>query len=395
MRRKYKKRKRPFHGVQKETLKKFLPSILAVAFLLAVRLSVFMLSEAGSPKSPQSAYKGVIDFYDTTARTIKGNDYSFINTILSDFCEGYDTLRIDLSRISRLTPEETASYAFYNGAHPDVMRSKIGSFEAGLNNALRDEELAAHLDSLYTDRNRSVYEDNIVVDMYCNASVILVNNDLLSLLGVTSDIYDGSPDSFVQLLSEIKAKNTEGEYITFDYIDEDIYSYLPFLLYKGVEEPQEEYLDILRSFLPSDSSERSADTVRSDFYGGKSVVCVLSLSEVNYMLRRQMNQKGFDFDILKYPTEGKDFVFIRETVSYIFYDSGNAAKNAVLKDLALYMLSDEAQKYTENIGMLPCGKIKLVYDTYPHLKAFTENSVEYFTHRDEGIKKIYETLDNN
>lgn len=145
MKKKYKKAKYVLKRGKSGKLKKYLPTVLAVVFLVLLRYCVYLISESNKNNTDDVSYSGVIEFCDCASRTIKGNDYSFINTILSEFCSGYGNVRVNLNRISALTPEETASYTFENGNHPDVIRSVIGDYRAQNDGALQDERLTEKL----------------------------------------------------------------------------------------------------------------------------------------------------------------------------------------------------------------------------------------------------------
>ena len=60
----------------------------------------------------------------------------------------------------------------------------------------------------------------------------------------------------------------------------------------------------------------------------------------------------------------------------------------MLRRFALYLLGYEAQKYTENIGMLPCASVDIDYKLYGHLDKLTDSNLIVYTCRDEFVKGI-------
>jgi hypothetical protein len=102
----------------------------------------------------------------------------------------------------------------------------------------------------------------------------------------------------------------------------------------------------------------------------------------------ELRGNGFDFEVRLYPSDGAGILYINEITSYIFYDSGEEVKNSMLRKFALYLLSDEAQVYTENIGMLPCADTDIDYKLYKYLSVLSNKKLIRYTYRDEIVKNI-------
>ena len=115
---------------------------------------------------------------------------------------------------------------------------------------------------------------------------------------------------------------------------------------------------------------------------------------MNYLLRKREQGKLFDWAFSLYPADGKEIVFIKEITSYAFLESDDDERNNILKEFAEYMLSDDALKYTENLGMINCTSSVFEYETYPHLKVFKDKNKIFYTCRDPDIKKLYSEISN-
>lgn len=332
-------------------------------------------------------YKGVIKVWDIATTTIKGSKYSFMNTILSEFCENYSNLRLEFYKIPSTSDEQAIEESLQSASGPDVIRSDIKGYDTTNDGVLLiSDEFKQELNSYYNSAIKNDYGNQLIVDVHCNASVILVNKDLLDDIGVDMPAEKLDPDGFISFLETIQEKS-EGKCNTLGMRNDNKYI-IPFYFINGAENPDYEYFDRLCSFISDETIEQNdADAVYS-FYNGQTAVFCADLNDVNYLLRKQMNSDGFDFEIMLYPSNTDDFIYINEITSYVFYESSNEAKNEMLRRFALYLLGYEAQKYTENIGMLPCASVDIDYKLYGHLDKLTDSNLIVYTCRDEFVKGI-------
>ncbi len=396
MRRKYIKKNK--HKCLYHNIIKHKAALLAVFILMCFVISRYTLIPHIEYKlnyiPEKSSYSGVIDFWDTSSTTIKGNKYSVIRTICSEYSERYNSLIINFTSLSERSATEEIILNAQRGNIPDVMRLKTGDYAANENLALSSAELSEKIIMQYEEYiQRSVpYSDKLIIDMYYDISLILINRDAAKTLGVSYDKnLNISKDDFISLLEKLSANNTLEEYNIIDFPIEDIYSYLPFCL-SSDGSYSTDYLSLVSRYLPKEHDIRSKEDSLNDFLSGKTVIYCADLDTLNTLIRRQNQNRGFAFDYCLYPHDGEKMIFVNSITSYIFNKSSDENKNKVLADFALYMLSDDALKYTENLGKINCTKSVFTYETYLHLKDFKDKDAIYFTYRDPEMKAIYSRL---
>lgn len=369
---------------------------LAVFFiLLLARFSVVPFMESKINYTPEIfEYNGVIDFWDISSLTLKGSKYSVIRTICSEYAKKYNSFRINFTALSELSPVDSILLNIKNGNTPDIIRLKIDNYEANTVSAITDTKLAEDILKLYEPYiQRSVpYEDKLVIDMYCDIGVILINKDLANELNAT---YDRNRityrNDFIAFLEKLSVGNITEEYNIIDFPKEDIYSYLPFTLTSDGSYSID-FLNSVSTYLPTEHSDRTQSDCQNDFLSGKTVLYCADLDMLNTLIRRKIQNRGFDFDYILYPCDDSKIVFVNDITSYVFNDSNDFDKNTVLKDFALYMLSGNASQYTQNLGKLNCTSTVFDYDNCPYMKEFKDKKAIYYTYRDFEIKAIYAKL---
>ncbi len=372
-----------------------LTSLGVLLILCFVRLAVIPYAERqiALPEA-ETEYSGLLDFWDIASVTVKGSKYSFQQTVCSEFARKYSSFKINFTALSSLSPEETITLNSQRGHLPDVIRTKIGSFELDPVLAIHDEDFCAELSQKYEPyiARTCGREGRLITDLYSNASVLLYNREALaSFKQSVEENYTG--DGFLKLLSELKSRGASQKYNILDFPADNVFSFIPFVLC-GDGSFDADYLKKISEYLPSEHSQRSENECINDFYSGKTLIYCGDLTDVNYLLRKRDQGRLFDWAFSLYPSDAEQIVFIREITSYAFLESGDEARNAVLKEFAEYMLSDDALKYTENLGMISCTSTILEYETYPHLKIFKDKNKIFYTCRDPEIKKLCSEISN-
>ncbi len=354
----------------------------AVLIFAAIRLFVYKpLIKSVRQEAELRQYKGVIKIWDVATTTVKGSKYTFLETICGDFSDGYTSLRLELYKIPSASAGENVYAGFDGGARPDIVRTHIYDCDAPVENALRcDEAFISALNGRYGDVFQNDYGDRLIVDVHCNASVILINTDLLTSLNVKLP-KENSGEAFLAFLEEIRTKAGEG--INVLDVKDNVHSFVPFYL-----SADSAYVDSVKAYLRQDYGTRGTADAQYDFYSGKTVVFCGDLKDAAYMTRMEMRGYGFDFEIRLYPSDSEGILYINEITSYVFYDSGEEIKNNMLRKFALYLLSDEAQVYTENIGMLPCADTDITYKLYKYLSVLSDKKLTRYIYRDEIVKNI-------
>ncbi len=374
----------------KKNLRKSIAALFVIAALVLFRLLFFdgLLDQYNRQTKPAD-YRGLISLWDVSATTVMGSQYSFIQTVCEDFEKANYGILIDIYKIPEISAEETVGLGMASSSRPDVVRYKIGSYTADTQKLISDAELMNKLASEYASFVGNPYGDKLVVDLYCNISVIIVNTDILGDLGVQTPSDDWTKNDFIAFLASIEAADAKNKYRTIDFSKQNVNAYLPFLLGNTPDNADSAYLAEVIKYGQADMQTRSAAETSYDFYNKATAVYCGDLKTVNYLLRQQSRGKGFNFQAYLYPSDGEPFIYVNDIVSYAFLDSGDEGRNNILKSLAEYMLTYDALQYTENLGMLPCIPMdKIEYLKYPHLAKFKIKNASYYTIRDELIKKM-------
>ncbi|NLW69928.1 MAG: extracellular solute-binding protein [Eubacteriaceae bacterium] len=358
--------------------------ILTVICLSAIAIP--FLNSKAVVTQPENNSKYVIDLWDTSSVTVKGSEFSVIKTIASEYASAHENVSVNLVKINDNRAGENVRLNEQRGVFPDVMRTVVGDYEALFTRAVSSEDYAQRAAKLYAPWVKPAYGQYVITDYWANASVMLVNEDILSEVGVNFDSDKVSFDSLLSLLSEVTAKGG-GKYNALDYPREDIHAYLPFYI-----DSPEDYPQKLAEYLPKDHSRRSASEALSDFLGGKTAVYCADLFLVNRLIRISAANRGFDYSVMLYPAFAGKLVYIRQFGSYIFYGSGDKAFDDALVNMALYLLSPAAQIYTENLGMIGCGGKDIQYKQYPHLNIFKQENLIWETLRSENSRELYSRL---
>jgi hypothetical protein len=359
---------------------------VAVLVFAVIRLFVYKpIIKCVRQEAELKQYKGVVRIWDIATTTVKGSKYSFLETICDDFSADYTSLRLELYKITAASAGDNIFEGFDGASGPDIIRTHIYGFDAPLERALScDAECIGALNARYGSAIRNDYGDKLIVDVHCNACIILVNTDLLTSLNVKLP-KENTGEAFLAFLEEVAAK--AGDDVNVLDVRDGVQSFVPFYLSEsGALDGS--YAQSVGAYLRPDAGERSAADALYDFYSGKTVVFCGDLRDAAYLTRMEMRGNGFDFEIRLYPSDGAGILYINEITSYIFYDSGEEIKNSMLEKFALYLLSDEAQVYTENIGMLPCADTDIDYKLYKYLSVLSDKKLIRYTYRDEIVKNI-------
>lgn len=362
-------------------------TIMAVLIFAAIRLFVYKpLIKSVRQEAELKQYKGVIKIWDAATTTVKGSKYSFLETICDGFSNGYTSLRLELYKIPSASDGANIFASFESGARPDIIRTHIDDFDAPLDNVLCcDAQYIETLNAGYGDAFKNDYGDKLIVDVHCNACVILINSDILASLNIKLP-KENTREAFLAFLEEIKTKSS-GSVTVLD-VKDGIHSFVPFYLSEDGADSDDAFAQSVKAYLREDSASRSSADALYDFYSGKTAVFCGDLKDIAYLTRLRIRGTGFNFEIRLYPSENTGFIYICDITSYVFYDSGEEIKNNMLKKFALYLLSDAAQVYTENIGMLPCSDITIDYKLYTYLTPLSDKKLIRYTYRDEVVKNI-------
>lgn len=372
-----------------------LVSLVVLLILCIVRLAVIPYAETQMAlPEPKTEFSGLLDFWDIASVTVKGSKYSFQQTICSEFAQKYSSFKINFTALSSLSPEETITLNSQKGHLPDVIRTKVGSFELDPVLAIKDEVFCLELSQNYEPYiARTCNADGrLIADLYSNASVILYNKEALASLKQNAESRY-TKDGFLQLLSELRTRNVSEKYNIIDFPADNVSAFLPFALCEDGSFDTN-YLKKISEYLPAEHAARTENECINDFYSGNTLIYCGDLTDVNYLLRKREQGKLFDWAFSLYPADGKEIVFIKEITSYAFLESDDDERNNILKEFAEYMLSDDALKYTENLGMINCTSSVFEYETYPHLKVFKDKNKIFYTCRDPDIKKLYSEISN-
>ncbi len=124
------------------------------------------------------------------------------------------------------------------------------------------------MNARYGSAIRNDYGDKLIVDVHCNACVILVNTDLLASLNVKLP-KENTGEAFLAFLEEVAVK--AGDDVNVLDVRDGVQSFVPFYLSEnGALDGA--YAQSVGAYLRPEAGGRSAADALYDFYSGKTAV---------------------------------------------------------------------------------------------------------------------------
>ncbi len=298
------------------------------------------------PETKQQAddFRGIIRLYDIATPTVLGNDFSVTETICEEFSRGMEMSFVRLNKISYVTQSESYAHAVGNA---DIIR-----YDESLDRALimTDEEFTASLDCDFYDIPAPYDNSKVMVPLWYDVYVIVVNREIIDEETMPEYCTPGDFSEACRVISEngIMAGCVDERALKL-FTDEKYPSYSP---------------DTAQYFTVTEGGIK-------DFYEEKTAVFLGTLKDVAYLVRQEKRGKEVpDYEIMHIPSAEKA-MYVSEIASYAALTCEDEVKKGVIMDFMAYLQSDEAVRYTENLGLLPwCGAERVGYEKYPYLKDF-------------------------
>ncbi|MBE6038588.1 MAG: hypothetical protein E7218_05215 [Anaerofustis stercorihominis] len=322
--------------------------ILCIAVIVCVFLINYFVSIPQEEVTAEK-YKGIIQFYDIATPTVLGNDFSVISTICEEFSEGLEFSFVKLNKINSITPTDTYLSVQQNA---DIIRYDPSLTD--MNAVMTDTDFTLSMKKVYPEVPVKSDTGKVIVPYWYDIYVIILNRDLLEKeeIDFRGDI---TRDSLCAVISSAYEKGGE-EYLGY-----------------SSEKAKELLFDTRYPTAVANEYDLFGDESRSisEFAEGDIVLYLGTLKDVAYLQRQIKRGKNIcSYDVQLYPAD-EEVMYISEIGSYAFRECEDVKKKELLLDIAEYVHSYDAMKYTENLGMLawiPYEEIQ--YEKYPYLREF-------------------------
>ncbi|WP_303861586.1 ABC transporter substrate-binding protein [Alkalibaculum bacchi] len=376
--------------------------ILIIAYILTAPYylnSVF--TDKYLVKDDKVQWSGVITMWDIPRLTINGSEFGWIKGRIDEYQKFNPNIHIELRELHYDDNKEIAFKAALSEDFPDIMPLFIENEVLPLDHVMPvnllddDDQLISIKDSLIS----TVYKDEKIwgIPVYYSTNVLIINKELVDSIGVKLP-KDTNYDTFLSFLKEIEEKETSDEIAPFDfYIGEETNSIMPFFFSDGanifstneggnVNFYSNEVISGLEklrrisenlSTLPDDYGNRSKVQATTDFYNGKTAVLAGSLTDVNGLIRKNNQDRGFEFELLQYPKgQSETPVYFTEDVgAYAIMDTNSNEKKEALYDFMKFLLSKDSQMSLESIGRLPsCEGYDYNFEAHTHLNTLNDST---------------------
>jgi len=385
--------------------KKIIRIILYILIITYILTAPFYLNNIFSEKylsnKKNVEWSGVITMWDIPRLTVNGSEFGWIKSRIDEYQKHNPNVHIELRELHYDDNSEIAFKAALSEDHPDIMPLFIGNEVLPLDNVMpvnildRDNQLISIKDPLIS----TVYKDEKLwgIPVYYSINVLIINKSLIDSLGVKCPP-DVNYDSFISFLKEIEEKETSEEIAPFDfYIDDHGNSIMPFFFADGAsifslneQESTNFYSDKVvtgleklkridqnLTSLHEGYGNRSKTQVTTDFYNGKTAVLSGSLTDVNSLIRKINQGKGFDFELIPYPKGQSEIpiYFAEDIGAYAIMETNNSNKKEAIYDFMKFLLSKESQQSLETIGRLPAVEgSDYKFETHAHLNTLSDST---------------------
>lgn len=405
-------------------IKKIIVYSIYLFIIIYILFAPFYLNNIFSNKyladTSEEEWSGVITMWDIPRYTVNGSKFGWIKSRISQYHKLHPNVHIELEELHYTDNKTIAFKGALSEDHPDIMPLVIDGESIPLDNVIPIDFLdeSDNLISFKDELIGSIYLDEKIwgIPVYYSVNVLIINKDILQTLDI--DIpEDFTFDAFIDLLKEINEKDTKNQIIPFDfYLEENEYSYMPFLLSDGgnIFSSSNENVDFYNSkvvtglqklkIISENSNNlshnyglRSRTEVYQDFFNNTTAIIAGSLDDVNKLIRKQNQGKGFDFIVTPYPKGDSNLpvYFAEEIGSYAIMETEDSGKLKEINKFMQFLLDEDSQNSIEILGKLPSVE-GYTYDftTYPHLTQFNDSSFLHVIPFYTDWKQIANTINN-
>ena len=348
-------------------------------------------------KEQTKTYQGLINLWDSPTRSVIGSSYGFINNAIYNFEEESELLQIELRELSFEGAKTLANEKAQSENHPDIISKYIENTITKTDNIMYDKEFVNYMKETYSIKKIKEEEERCIFPLYGSFNVIIINKTAFEEMGINLPSKDWSYNTFINLIREIKEKDT------FDMIvDEDNFSYINFILDNGYENIGYKKLETLKKELKGYNClkyKKSEEDVHYDLYNSKTIIYAGNMDDVNYLIRTKDKENAFEFEVYPYPYETKKVNFMQNVKSYYLLNTKDESKERVIKNFMEYLYQKEGENILNIQGKIPMFNVNYNAQKlkYPYLKDYI-NLEEYYSTEDEEFilkqKDIYKEVKN-
>ncbi|MCO8192980.1 extracellular solute-binding protein [Anaerofustis sp. NSJ-163] len=354
-------------------------------------------------KEQTKTYQGLINLWDSPTRSVIGSSYGFINNAIYNFEEESELLQIELRELSFEGAKTLANEKAQSENHPDIISKYIENTITKTDNIMYDKEFVNYMKETYGIKKIKEEEERCIFPLYGSFNVIIINKTAFEEMGINLPSKDWSYNTFINLIREIKERDTKKEKIPFDmFVDEDNFSYINFILDNGYENIGYKKLETLKKELKGYNClkyKKSEEDVHYDLYNSKTMIYAGNMDDVNYLIRTKDKENAFEFEVYPYPYETKKVNFMQNVKSYYLLNTKDESKERVIKNFMEYLYQNEGENILNIQGKIPMFKVNYNAQKlkYPYLKDYI-NLEEYYSTEDEQFilkqKDIYKEVKN-
>ena len=354
-------------------------------------------------KEQTKTYQGLINLWDSPTRSVIGSSYGFINNAIYNFEEESELLQIELRELSFEGAKTLANEKAQSENHPDIISKYIENTITKTDNIMYDKEFVNYMKETYGIKKIKEEEERCIFPLYGSFNVIIINKTAFEEMGINLPSKDWSYNTFINLIREIKERDTKKEKIPFDmFVDEDNFSYINFILDNGYENIGYKKLETLKKELKGYNClkyKKSEEDVHYDLYNSKTMIYAGNMDDVNYLIRTKDKENAFEFEVYPYPYETKKVNFMQNVKSYYLLNTKDESKERVIKNFMEYLYQKEGENILNIQGKIPMFNVNYNAQKlkYPYLKDYI-NLEEYYSTEDEEFilkqKDIYKEVKN-
>lgn len=309
---------------------------LCAAALILIAISPWLIQSYFAEEPETESYKGVLMLWNVTDwRTAGSSCAAYLKKRVENFESRNAFIFIDIVNMTK----EEASKALQNGEKPDII-----SYPLGFDPAIELSSLP-HIDTIFPQIKDTAYP------YMCGAYGIAVNTDMLDAEGMFAPQGWGiRPDELIDIAR-----------LGVSFDSEKGYSSLPSVVLHEYPEAEGPGLSTWQEPEMPDAALSLSITSYSDglrsFTSEKS--CILIASQRQLFELTQLYQDGSSPSFQSYALSGyTDMVQLISTAS-----CDDEKKRAACADFAQYLLSEDAQKRLEALGVFPVLPGLEVYST--------------------------------
>ena len=402
-------------GIKPFTL--FLSIFILIYIVIGTKIFIMNSNKNGQWYNEDQELKpkwtGVITLWDIPyIETGTASNANWLNARVEKFERENPGVFID---VRRLTPQRAQMY-FLGNADKDILPDIISipvyedfvplSLYEDLRPYFQDEEL----NRILPLAQRPVIKDNTMkgVPIMMGTYALFFNNEMLQEQEIAiedSEVDFETLDRIIKRLSYVKKENKkEIQYYGFGSYNSIYSKPIISMVYNQSGKIKEDigyrYINSWvngESLVPENLGNLDSSRAIRLFVDEKRIGVFLGNTRTLYKVREAQAQgKGFNLGIYSLPMEGKDGLLQDQIVSYGLIKNDDEIKKYYCIAFLKSLLSEEAQRELNKIGMFPIIKdIESIYENDPEMHMLEQNLTSFIYSPDEKFWQIhkYEIMD--